>query len=183
MGLLNVIVLILIILVGYSAGIVLAARDREYKPAITDLLILILLWIGILWLRLQLNHWLLIGITLLVGLMVGGILAYVRLIDVDNSRIIPQSELPEHAREQIKVTASVNILKRIWRVWNVFGAKLGNVQARLLMGFFYFIVVSPFGLLVRLTSDPLTIKKLPINSGWVTKEPTGTTVTTAREQG
>ena len=51
------------------------------------------------------------------------------------------------------------------------------------MGFFYFVIVTPFGVGSRILSDPLTMKKMPTNTGWMAKDPLDTTLDTAREQG
>jgi hypothetical protein len=60
---------------------------------------------------------------------------------------------------------------------------MGNVQGRFLMGFFYFIIVTPFGLGFRIFTDTLGIKKAPKGSGWTEKEPLGATLEEAQEQG
>jgi len=53
------------------------------------------------------------------------------------------------------------MLKRAWQAWKALAKKIGNFQARVLLTIFYGILVFPFGLAVRLFSDPLRIKKLP----------------------
>jgi hypothetical protein len=55
---------------------------------------------------------------------------------------------------------------RLWERWKALAHLIGNFQARLLLSIFYFLVLSPFGLGVRLLSDPLALKKgrLP---GWI----------------
>ena len=51
------------------------------------------------------------------------------------------------------------MLKRIWSNWRRFGQWLGDQVARAFLVGFYFTVALPFGLLVRLTQDPLDILK------------------------
>jgi hypothetical protein len=53
------------------------------------------------------------------------------------------------------------MLKRAWQAWKELAKKIGNFQARVLLTIFYGILVLPFGLAIRLFSDPLRIKKLP----------------------
>ena len=53
------------------------------------------------------------------------------------------------------------LLKRAWQGWKAIAKKIGNFQARVILSVFYAILVLPFGLAVRLFSDPLRIKKLP----------------------
>jgi hypothetical protein len=52
-------------------------------------------------------------------------------------------------------------LKALWVAWKRIAHKIGNFQARVLLTIIYAIVVLPFGLAVRLFSDPLQIKKRP----------------------
>lgn len=53
----------------------------------------------------------------------------------------------------------MEILKKIWTIWKAFGRFLGNLVARVVLSVFYFTIFAPFGLGVRLFSDPLTIKQ------------------------
>jgi hypothetical protein len=55
----------------------------------------------------------------------------------------------------------LSMLKRAWQAWKVLAKKIGNFQARVILTVFYGILILPFGLAVRLFSDPLRIKKLP----------------------
>lgn len=52
----------------------------------------------------------------------------------------------------------MELLGKIWDAWKRFGQFLGNVVARVLLTIFYFTVFVPFGLGVRLFSDPLMMK-------------------------
>jgi hypothetical protein len=52
-------------------------------------------------------------------------------------------------------------LKTIWNAWKRLAHKIGNFQARVILTIIYAIAVLPFGLAVRLFSDPLRIKKRP----------------------
>jgi hypothetical protein len=49
------------------------------------------------------------------------------------------------------------------------GRKIGDVQARVILAVFYFIVVGPFALIVRWGADPLSLKK-GTPAGWRIKE-------------
>jgi hypothetical protein len=55
--------------------------------------------------------------------------------------------------------------KRAQRTWKRVAHAIGNFQARILLTAFYGLIVFPFGILVRLFSDPLRIKRPP--SRWV----------------
>jgi hypothetical protein len=53
------------------------------------------------------------------------------------------------------------MLKRAWQAWKNIAHKIGNFQARILLTLFYAVLVFPFGIVVRLFSDPLHIKRRP----------------------
>lgn len=49
------------------------------------------------------------------------------------------------------------VIGRLWESWRRFGRKLGDFQARLMLTLFYFLIAAPFALVVKLTSDPLSL--------------------------
>jgi hypothetical protein len=66
------------------------------------------------------------------------------------------------------------MLGRIWKRWKVIAHKIGNFQSRVLLNVFYFLILAPFALAVRMFSDPLRIRK-PSRSHWLAKEGTAAT--------
>jgi len=58
-----------------------------------------------------------------------------------------------------------SFLKRIEKALRPYAKKVGNFQARVLLTVLYAIFVLPFGVLARLFSDPLRIKKRPVE--WI----------------
>lgn len=56
-------------------------------------------------------------------------------------------------------------MNSVWERWTKFAQKFGNVQARVLLTLIYATVILPFGISVRLFSDPLRIKHRP--SRWL----------------
>ncbi len=60
-------------------------------------------------------------------------------------------------------------MRRLWKRftawWMPIAEAIGNFMNRVILSIFYFVIVLPFGLGVRLFSDPLRIKKKP-TSGW-----------------
>jgi hypothetical protein len=184
MGVFSAIALILLTMVGYSSGVTLAGRGRHVLPSVWDLLLLAMLWWVAFQLRAQIDGRLL-GLLagLLLGLVVGGLFTVVRLALTQDAPVIPENELPAHARETA-VAPDTSLGRKLWLRWNQFGARMGGVQGRMLMGYFYFIIVTPFGLGVRLFSDPLHHKRpFPQASGWSAKETIEPTLEAAREQG
>jgi hypothetical protein len=53
------------------------------------------------------------------------------------------------------------MLKRAWQAWKRIAHAIGNFQARVLLTIFYAVLVLPFGIAIRLFSDPLRIKHRP----------------------
>lgn len=56
---------------------------------------------------------------------------------------------------------------RIWHKWKSIARKVGEFQARVILVLFYFIILAPFSLLVRL-SDPLALRKK--TRGWEARD-------------
>ncbi len=52
-------------------------------------------------------------------------------------------------------------LKKLWAAWKRIAHRIGDFQARVLLTVIYAVLVLPFGLAIRLFSDPLKIKKRP----------------------
>jgi hypothetical protein len=56
-------------------------------------------------------------------------------------------------------------IRELWAAWKKIARKIGDFQARVLLTIFYFVLLAPFALIVRRTSDPLAIKA-PTQRGW-----------------
>ena len=52
----------------------------------------------------------------------------------------------------------MSFIKKFWEKWKIFGHKVGNFQARLILSLFYFIVICPFAVVVKFGSKPLRLK-------------------------
>lgn len=156
--------LVLLTLVGYSGGTVLGAKGRTPVPGILDLLIVVLLWIGALTTRGALGKWSAILVWLVLGLLVGLILARLRRAGY------PKAPPPDTGRG-------------LWNRWKGFASRMGNYQSRVLMSFVYFTIVLPFGLGVTLVGDPLGVKHVGPESNWHPKTvPVKPSIEQAREQ-
>lgn len=73
------------------------------------------------------------------------------------------------------------MIRRIWERWKVIAHKIGIFQSRLLLNVFYFVIVLPFGIGVRLFSDPLHIKHKH-GSNWTRKIVESSIVERAKRQ-
>jgi hypothetical protein len=63
-------------------------------------------------------------------------------------------------------------LLRLWEAWKSFGRAMGEFQSRILLGIFYFLVVTPFGLGMRIFGDPLLLHRARRLSGWMPRKDT-----------
>jgi hypothetical protein len=87
------------------------------------------------------------------------------------------SSRPAIVQEQESDAEGGPLWRRLWEGWKRFGKKLGNFQARLLLGIFYAIFLAPFAVMLRWLSDPLAIKP-GSKRGWL---PRGDQETSAEE--
>ena len=58
----------------------------------------------------------------------------------------------------------MNLGRRLWRQWKSVAHKIGDFQARLVLALFYFVVLAPFAMGVKIFSDPLQLKS---RRGWL----------------
>ena len=77
---------------------------------------------------------------------------------------------------------NMETLKKIWGIWNRFGKLMGDIVGRVVLTLLYFTIVLPFGIGVRLLSDPLKIKLIPSSSFWHPREAVTDTFEEARRQ-
>jgi len=50
------------------------------------------------------------------------------------------------------------MLRRLWQRWKIVAHKIGTFQSRVLLTVFYCLILAPFGIGVKLLSDPLRLK-------------------------
>lgn len=161
--------LILLTLVGYSTGAAIGGRNKAVAPKLLDLGVVVVLWALALASRPFLGRWAAIGVWLIGGGLVSFVLAAIR-----------RGKTP--VRKVPAPTGSGNLLQRVWGRWKGFAAEMGNYQGRMLLAFFYFVVVTPFGVLVRLLGDPLRTRRSASTSFWVNRSATNTELDEARRQ-
>ncbi len=171
---LSFIVLILLSLVGYSAGAVSrSGKFVELKPQIIDLILVVIIWIGAITSRviLGLNKWLLILIWVVLAIIIGILAVWPRRL----------SEEKTPSTKRLKGT-SINPIKKLWQSWENFSKRMGGFQSRIILSLFYFIFVMPFALGVRIFSDPLNIKHQSSKSHWLPKKEIKTDLEQYRRQ-
>jgi hypothetical protein len=158
MEILSFVALILLSLVGYSGGVVgNAGKSVEIKPQIVDLFLLLILWTTGITSKLTfpVNKWLLILLWIVLAILVGFCRAFFRKKTMD---ISPRLEKPDDIRS--------GLIGKLWTRWKHFGYRMGSFQSRVLLSFFFFIIVSPFALAVKWFSDPLRIKRQKQDTHW-----------------
>jgi len=139
--------LILITLLGYSSGAVIAGRRRKEPLGLLDFGIAVLFLALALGTRSVLGKWLAIPIWFILAGLGSALLTEIRYKDHETKKIA----LPK--------MLGIGPFRQTWDWWKAFAADIGNYQGRVLFAFFYFLVVTPFGLGIRLFSDPLKVKQ------------------------
>jgi hypothetical protein len=159
---LSFIVLILLSLVGYSAGAVFKARKFvELKPQVIDLILVLVIWSCAIYSRLafSLNKWLLILIWIIIGYILGILVVWPR-------RLLENKLL---GTKEPEIT-SKKFVKKLLQTWKSFYKRMGSFQSRIMLSLFFFLFVSPFALAVKMLSDPLNIKYRRSKSHWLPKK-------------
>ena len=162
--------LILLTLVGFSSGAVLAGRGKKEPLGLIDFGIAVLFLAMALGTRSIFGKWLAIPIWFILAGLGSGLLTEIRYKDrkaENRVRLSPPEEPP---------------LRRAWDWWKVFAIEIGNYQGRMLFAFFYFVIVTPFGIGVRLFSDPLKVKQAVRATNWLERSSVRQELETAREQ-
>ena len=62
----------------------------------------------------------------------------------------------------------MDLINRIWESWKKYGQIIGDFIGRLILMIFYFTILLPFGIAVRLFADPLNIKN-PLADKWAAR--------------
>ena len=74
------------------------------------------------------------------------------------------------------------MLRKVWERWKVIAHTIGTVQARLVLGIIYVVVVGPVALARRLVADPLGLRRTPRATYWTPRPPAAPTLDAARRQ-
>jgi len=65
-------------------------------------------------------------------------------------------------------------LKRLWTAWKSIAHVIGDFQARVLLSLFYFVVLGPFALGLKMFSDPLGLRRTS-SVRWLVRDEGATT--------
>jgi len=162
--------LILLTLVGFSSGAVIAGRGEKEPLGLLDLGVAILFLALALGTRSVLERWLAIPIWFILAGLGSALLTGIRYKDRSTKKV-PSLTLTEKGP-----------VRRVLDWWKVFATKLGNYQGRLMFAFFYFVVVTLFGIGVRMFSDPLMVKQRGGTTCWSERSAVKHDLEAGREQ-
>ena len=157
---------VIFMIFAYSSGRVIFRKKEKIMPGLVDLIILTALWVSSLIVFPDLSPFLLGG----AGFVIGFLLSFVLPINATSSISVPETPVEG------------NILKQIWETWKNFAFRLGNFQARIILGYFYFTILVPFGIFQRLRFDPLNIRLGNKQSLWFEYEKEPEDIHTAGRQ-
>ena len=170
MGFFSVLGLVLLTLTGFSSGAVIAGRGKKEPLSLLDLGVVVLFLAMALGTRSVLGKGLAIPIWFILAGLGSVLLTEIRYKDrrtKKGARLAP---------------AEKGILRRVWDWWKLFATGIGNYQGRVLFAFFYFVVVTPFGIGVRLFSDPLKVKQGGRTTCWSERSSVKHDLEAGREQ-
>jgi len=161
---LSVIVLILLSLAGYSAGVTKrAGKVKDLEPQLLDIIIVLLIWTAAVFSRMtfDLNKWILILIGVFVSFIIGFTAHWFRM-PKDCSLSDESNVLPGTGERQTG--------KYLWEAWKEFSKRMGAFQSRMLLSFIFFVLIFPFALIVKIFSDPLNLKTRLGKTHWQERE-------------
>ena len=167
-------VLILLCLVGYSAGAVArAGKSVELRPQIVDLVLVLVIWAGAIYCRvaLDLNRWLVILGWLVLSIIVGVLAIWPRELREEN---VSSAKAPEGTPNSLP--------KRLWQSWANFSRRMGSFHSRIVLSLFFFTVITPFATAVRVFSDPLRIRHRTEVTHWLPRVGTDVDLEQLRRQ-
>jgi hypothetical protein len=171
MAFLSSLALVLLSMVGYSSGVMIAGRNKKITPSLIDIIVLLGLWtIALLtrgWID---NKWLGIGLWILIGIGVGSLFV-----------LLQRNSYPLEKTWE-KTSTESRGFKAFWAGWKAYGRRLGNFQSRILLALIYFPIVIPFGILVRLFQDPFLKKTRRSESNWLPRQRSGTDLESIQRQ-
>ena len=161
--------LVLLTLLAYCAGATIAGKRRMVTPELTDVIVVVAFWCAALATRGTLDEPLHVTVWVLIGLLAGA-----------GGATLRRNRYPERDPDPVPDNASA--LGRSWAAWKSLGFQLGNYQSRVLLALFYFVVVFPFGMVVRLFKDPLQLKPHQTSGTWGTREKSDADMDSVRSQ-
>ena len=70
----------------------------------------------------------------------------------------------------------------MWKGWARFTRHFGDFQSRVFLTLFYFTILAPFALFLRLLGDPLRVRRSPEGNAWIKRSERPTELDAARKE-
>lgn len=74
------------------------------------------------------------------------------------------------------------LFRRVWGAWQLLARDIGDLQARLLLTTFYYLIAMGFGLVMKLVGDPLNLRRGSHRSRWRQRNPVAADLQAGRRQ-
>ena len=103
------------------------------------------------------------GITVMIGF---GIIGLIFQFAADNLQGAYVAYIAGSALGLPALTGTVIALPGYW-IWMGIAFVMGNIMSRLLLGIFFYLLITPMGLIRRLAADKLHLKRPTGSSCWV----------------
>jgi hypothetical protein len=174
MDIMSLAVLILLCLVGYSAGATARAGKTEHlKPNIADLIFVSVIWATAIYSRgaFDLKGWILIILWVVISAMVGMVVKSFR----------KGRETIASPKEQSEKGSS-GLFSSLWSSWKGFSKRMGGFQSRIILSLFFFVFFSLFAMIAKILSDPLKIKEISVDTFWMNRKEPSTDIEEFRRQ-
>lgn len=94
---------------------------------------------------------------------------------------MPVSPVDVQPLVSVTTPRPAGFVRATWERWKKIARAVGVVQTRILMVFFYFVLVLPIGVIMRLSGDPLRLKPRE-GSNWTPHRQEDASLETARRQ-
>lgn len=75
------------------------------------------------------------------------------------------------------------ILSLVWKRLGIISSIVGDFQGRLIATLFYYTILAPFGLIAKMSEDPLRRQIKTEGSYWLERPPVSTELDAAKRQG
>ncbi|MBN1435354.1 hypothetical protein JW921_11375 [Candidatus Fermentibacterales bacterium] len=161
---------VLLALVGFSAGAAIAgSRKRGVVPSLADVPLAVALSVAAAVARSWLAH-----VPAMLIALAGGAVLSILVNPLRKPPPVPAHPVPGGAKGS-------GLLARAWSAWKRTASTMGAFQGRLVLSLFYFIILAPFGVIYRITSDPLA-RRSSKRPSWLDRHEGPRDVKNARNQ-
>ena len=153
----------------YSVGSTLGSKGRKTAPSLVDFVVIIAICVAAANTRNSIETFTFYPLWLIGTPLIAAISSF-------RHRTMPA---PDH---KSKDTASTSFLRKVKTGWLTFSHQAGGYSSRVMLTGFYFVIVTPYAIAIRLLSDPLELRKTKSGTMWVKRESMKNTISDFRKQ-